>query len=253
MSNAQIGLLPLKYINDLQISNDATSPNTVLDIAAGQTNGTDGINPNLIDMPLLSGVSINSAVNGANGLDTGTLAASTWYYIYEIGSSINAQQPAALLSASATAPTLPQGYDVFRLIGYWLTDGSAHFLKGYQVGNASFRQHVWDTPIQVITNGAATSATAVDLSSAVPPVQNTLAQLNAEYDPATAGDKVTFIPGDSSATNGPFIVGSVAAKNNSAQVEVLARLVSSLPKIQYINSAASGSTNAWVQGFKYFV
>ncbi|CAM6005675.1 unnamed protein product [Sphagnum balticum] len=65
---------------------------------------------------------LNSATSGAGGLDTGTLAASTWYYVYAI---YNPTTPATsiLMSASATTPTLPSGYTYSALIGVVLTDG----------------------------------------------------------------------------------------------------------------------------------
>lgn len=86
---------------------------------------------------------VNSAASGAGGLDTGSIANATFYYIYAIfNPSTNTQN--ILMSASATAPTLPSGYTFASgPLSVALTDGSAHFLgftqKGkkwqYQVGN----------------------------------------------------------------------------------------------------------------------
>src|SRR5580692_3582295 len=85
---------PFLYVNGLLVSNDATTPNTVLDIAAGQCRDSN----NVIDMILgdflnegygtdNSSTSLNAAVNGLNGLDTGSLAASTMYAVYIIADS----------------------------------------------------------------------------------------------------------------------------------------------------------------------
>jgi len=52
-------------------------------------------------------LTLNTAGSGANGLDTGTLAANTWYYKWVIN---NGTTTAALASLSATAPTMPSGY-----------------------------------------------------------------------------------------------------------------------------------------------
>lgn len=73
----------------------------------------------------VTGVSltINSATVGANGLDTGTLAASTFYYVFVIN---NGTTTAGLLSLSATAPTLPSGYTYFARVGAIYTDSSAN-------------------------------------------------------------------------------------------------------------------------------
>lgn len=80
-------------------------------------------------------VNVSPAINasGANGLDTGTRAASTWYYVYVIW---NGTTVAGLFSASATSPTLPSGYTHFALVGTVRTDGSGskYLLQTRQLG-----------------------------------------------------------------------------------------------------------------------
>ena len=49
-------------------------------------------------------LTVDITVSGVNGLDTGSEAASTWYYIWVI---YNGTTVAGLLSTSATAPTMP--------------------------------------------------------------------------------------------------------------------------------------------------
>jgi hypothetical protein len=68
-------------------------------------------------------LTINSATTGANGLDTGTLAASTLYNMFVIW---NGTTVAGLISLSATAPTLPSGYTYFARVGAIFTDGTAN-------------------------------------------------------------------------------------------------------------------------------
>lgn len=60
---------------------------------------------------------------GANGLDAGTIAASTWYSLWVIW---NGATTAGLMSTSATAPTLPGGYTHKARIGWVRTDGTAN-------------------------------------------------------------------------------------------------------------------------------
>jgi hypothetical protein len=60
---------------------------------------------------------------GANGLDTGALAASTWYSVWVIW---NGTTTAGLLSLSATAPTMPSGYTHKARVGWIRTDGTAN-------------------------------------------------------------------------------------------------------------------------------
>lgn len=62
-------------------------------------------------------------VSGANGLDTGTSAASTWYAVWVVWNGITA---AGLLSLSATSPAMPSGYTHKARVGWVRTDGSAN-------------------------------------------------------------------------------------------------------------------------------
>lgn len=80
-------------------------------------------------------VTINSAASGANGLDTGTSVANTWYSVWVIYNP-NTTTVAGLLSASATAPTLPAGYTFYARFGWVRTDGSVnkYLLQTLQYG-----------------------------------------------------------------------------------------------------------------------
>lgn len=70
-------------------------------------------------------LTIDSAASGANGLDTGTVAASTWYSVWVIYNPATATT-AGLLSISATSPTLPSGYTYKARVGWIRTDGTAN-------------------------------------------------------------------------------------------------------------------------------
>lgn len=70
-------------------------------------------------------VTINSAASGANGLDTGTSAANTWYSVWVIYNPTTSTT-AGLLSASASAPTLPAGYTFYSRFGWVRTDGTVN-------------------------------------------------------------------------------------------------------------------------------
>lgn len=87
---------------------------------------------------LAQSVNVTGNINtvGANGLDTGTLAASTWYYVHVIYNPTT-QTTAALFSLSATAPTLPSGYTFSARVGAVRTDSTAnkYLLQTLQYGN----------------------------------------------------------------------------------------------------------------------
>lgn len=237
------------YANNLQISNNATTPNTKIDIAAGAARDST----NVYDIILSTATTINTAVVGANGIDTGTLGASKTYAVFVIGDSTNKNSAATLLSLSATAPTLPFGYDVFRRIGWGRTDGSSHFLLFYVVGNGTHRTYYWDAMISVLSAGTATTFTALDLSAAVPVVDNTPVRFYASYTPATAANAASFRPTGSSATTVFDITGVVAAKAQDMQFTVLSKLASSLPKADYKVANGSDALSLSVLGFEDYI
>lgn len=107
------------------------------------------------------GVNQSAAItsSGAGGLDTGS-EANVWYYIWIIRKSSDGTV-AALLSASASAPTMPAGYDQKALVS------AVHNTEGDFVG---FRQHgttYWYDSWITIASGAVTW-TAIDMTSFVP-------------------------------------------------------------------------------------
>lgn len=84
-------------------------------------------------------VSVQADINaaGANGLDAGAGAANTWYAIWVIYNPAT-DTVAALLSTSATAPTLPSGYTHKARVGWNRTDGSGFFYRVKQFGRRAW-------------------------------------------------------------------------------------------------------------------
>jgi hypothetical protein len=70
--------------------------------------------------------------SGANGLDTGAEAASTWYYVWLIS---DGSTMAGLLSTSAATPTMPGGYVYKTLVGASYNDATSNLRSIYQRGN----------------------------------------------------------------------------------------------------------------------
>lgn len=108
---------------------------------------------------------INTAVVGANGLDVGTLAASTWYYLWVIGKT-DGSLAAGLASLSSTAPSMPALYTYKRLVGVFLTDATPYIRRFLQVGS----RFLFDDVQQVSTGTAAQNWVNQDCSSLIPPI-----------------------------------------------------------------------------------
>lgn len=80
-------------------------------------------------------VTVDSAASGANGLDTGAVAASTWYAVYIIMKPDGTT--AGLLSLASSGPTMPSGYTYKARVGWVRTDGTAnkYLLQTVQTDN----------------------------------------------------------------------------------------------------------------------
>jgi hypothetical protein len=147
---------------------------------------------------------LNTALSGAGGLDTGTLAASTWYNVFAIygtsGTSI-------LMSLSATAPTMPSGYTYFARIGTVYTSASTKYLYGFV--QAGRNTQYTGTPVVLISQAPAATNT-VSVSSAVPP---TAAMINVTVynDPSSGTSNLTV--GSNSSNNLVEVSGGSPALN----------------------------------------
>lgn len=250
MAGTQVIQQPILYTNNLKL---AWASITTLTVTSVNSLGKKRDKTNVTDIALPSTITINAALNGINALDTGSLAASTWYTVWAIGDSYLNNASGYLLSTSATAPTLPSGYDVYAIVGYWVTNSSSEFVKGSVAGTGSVRDHIHDDMIKVLNDGTATSLTAVDLSAAVPPIDNTPVDFDVEFKGASAGDRVGIAAGGSTATVLPSLGVSSSSGAARGYVKQFANIVSSVAKVSYINSAASGNTDLWVSGFRYYI
>lgn len=148
-AQTNIGLaVPRGHVWGLTLSNDATTPNTVLDIAAGESASTSS--PALLMSAAAFTKNCNAAwaVGSGNGaLDSGsTLAASTWYHVFQILRS-DTFVVDYLVSTNATAPAMPTSYDNKRRIGSFKTDASLHILAFKQVDDDFY----WTAPVNDTT------------------------------------------------------------------------------------------------------
>ena len=124
----------------LTLSN-GTDTDHDIDIAAGQAR--DGGNAvNIVLSAITKQIDAVWAVGtDQGGLDTGTVAADTWYHMWAIRRSDTGVSD-ALFSTSATSPTMPTNYDQKRRIGAVLTDSSSNILGFSQNGD----EFMWDDP-----------------------------------------------------------------------------------------------------------
>lgn len=156
---------------NLVIQNGSNFPDTRMVITADAVTVEDANG----EAARLEGVhcTIDGSTVGAGGLDTGTLAASTWYALFAIYNPAAGTQ-SCLASLSATAPTLPSGYTMFHRFGWARTDASIHFWRTKQEGR-DVRYIVGTNPVRtrLLASGAAGNTStptwvAVDTTTDVP-------------------------------------------------------------------------------------
>lgn len=140
---------------NLVIKNNATTPNSQMDIDADWVvclnSANSHVNLNAVNL------TVDITASGANGLDTGTEASSTWYHLWVI---FNGTTTAGLISLSSTAPTMPSGYTYKGYVGALKNDASSNFLTMHQIDRFCY------TPTTaMLAAGAATTYTSVALNA----------------------------------------------------------------------------------------
>jgi hypothetical protein len=169
--------MPRGYLSGLVLSTAGGSAS--FGVAAGQA--VDSTNVDVLNFP--SAVTKTTgpwAVGSGNGaLDTGAIAINTWYHVYLIKRPDTGVVD-VLISLSATAPTLPSGYTLFRRIGAMRTDPSLHWTSFTQFGD----EFLWATAVADVPNTAIGSVpTSYYLS--VPPGVNVNALIQVYYTNST--------------------------------------------------------------------
>lgn len=128
--------IPLTYpiaagFKNLSITNNSGTPNSKADVTADavtvETSG--GVAYRVTSVS----VTIDCATTGANGLDAGSLANSTWYSVWIIYNPTT-NTTAGLMATSASSPTLPSGYTAQARVGWMRTNGSAQLYRTIQKG-----------------------------------------------------------------------------------------------------------------------
>lgn len=173
------------YIDGLICSN-ATDTDHDISIAAGSAK--DSTNAYLLTLAsaLVKQIDASWAVGtNAGGLDTGSVATSTVYYIWLIRKDSDGTID-ALFSLSKTAPTMPTGYTYKRRIMTVCTDGSANIRNFDQYGSdVRYR-----TPIQDRASAVIAGTSRIAYAVSVPPNMDGYFNFIAVN---TAGDNLYYI------------------------------------------------------------
>jgi len=223
------------YLNGLNLKFVSSN---VIKIAAGSC--TNSNTENVIN--LISDVFVSTLVSGLGGLDTGTIESNTFYAVYVVASSfspevqINSESyeenpyPAVgvLSLASNAYPYINYPYNMFRRVGYVLTDSNADIIGFVQTGNSLDRKMMYNEPVTVLVNGSSASFAEVTISSAVPNPNLDVFCLSV-FNPTEVGSELVLNPYGSVSNGYQYLVATAA----ETTVQVLG-----LPSGSYFDDAA---------------
>jgi hypothetical protein len=154
-------VFPRGYLGGLTLSTAGAS--TIFSVAAGEAvDSTQAALPTLITS-ISKTTSAWAVGSGNSALDTGTIAANTWYHVHLIKRTDTGVVD-VLISLSATAPTLPTNYTVFRRIGSMKTNASSQWTAFIQLGD----EFIFTVPFFDISSAAITSASRTLYALSVP-------------------------------------------------------------------------------------
>jgi hypothetical protein len=214
------GGLPRSYLAGLGTSN-GTDTDHDIDIAAGECFDNSTSESMVLSSAITKQIDAAWAVGtGTGGLDTGTVAANTWYYVWSIKRTDTGVVD-ALFSTSSSSPTMPTNYTVKRRIGAVLTNSSANILGFQQEGD----EFLWDDPPLTLNGSGNSSGTNLTMdvpALTVTAIFNIMYAGDASYwsTPAVNNEaaSITAAPlaSQRGATTGNMATGPLKVRTNSS-------------------------------------
>jgi len=185
---------------------------------------------------------ITTSSAGANGLDTGSMAANTWYAVWIIHNPTTAVT-AAMLSTSASAPTMPSGYTFKHRVGWMRT----------QSGSANLRRiRQKNTEAQYVVTGAVAAPTLSNGSNTVvgDHVPTTAVMIHVQANITAWASEVSVRPNSNiSSANSP-IFHSTGSSNINTNGDTGGNSAWFVLEGTTVVATVSGSATARVYGWK---
>jgi hypothetical protein len=210
----------------------------------------DSSNTELMKLP--TPIIVDLAVSGMFGLDSGSEAANTWYYVWLIKNP-STGLVAGLFSTSTTTPTLPSGFTKKRLLPIAVRNDGSNNIVPFIVGSGwpgrpkvIYNSLEFVAGFRLVSAGNATSFTAIaNMTNWVPPIAKLVDFRLGMTSNATAG-KTTLRPTGSGLTTGV----SVANQNgNDTFWQVVDFPTDANQSVDYKVSAASQSLDVYCWGY----
>ncbi|QOZ68894.1 hypothetical protein [Bradyrhizobium arachidis] len=237
-ANAGGGGVARSYLAGLTLSTAGAS--ITFSVAAGVA--TDSTNANM--MALAAAISKTTAAwavgSGAGSFDgTGAAPSATadWYHVHLIKRT-DTNVVEVLTSRSATAPTLPSGYTLFRRIGALKTNGSFQWIKFSQLGD----EFLWDVRVTDFTNVVCSTTPALFAFSVPTGVQvSVLGYVRMDYTGGATSILLTS-PDESSQAASAYIQNGTVSASLSQAVNFVQCRTNTSAQLRVVS--AGGTINA---------
>lgn len=223
------------YITGAQLTFATTTTVTV-------SAGTMADSTNAVQMALSGSHTLNMAASGAGGLDTGTIAATTWYAVVVInGTSGTTVMATKETAGSPISPTMPSGYTKYRYVGSIFSNGSTQVAQFFQTGQNFY----FAAPINDLSSAGVNSVQVVTLTIprgiiVFPDMSWVIGNNSLFVFPATISTDTGWqISASASGTTGAAAIATIAS-NTSAQIHWQSSLTST------VNEFTRGWTDPYV-------
>ena len=234
------------YLTGLTLSYSST---TVFGIAAGEAADSTNVSMMQLNSAYTKTTSAWAVGTGNGGLDTGTIGAASWYHVYLI------QRPDTgvvdvCYSLSASSPSLPTNYTLYRRIGSVKTASSqwVNFTQNYDT-------FIWAAPVNDVA-GIATTGSRVTTTLSVPTGVVLSALFRASVSNAGSGANIfvqfpDLVETDAaaSASNSDLCVYAVSG-NTMTTAGAYERITNASAQIGVRSNSSNGTLNVTTYGWK---
>lgn len=198
------------YLFNLTLSTAGSS--STFGVAAGSATDSGAADIMLLPSALSKTTGAWSAGTGNGALDTGSIVASSWYWVFLIKNPTSGVVDVLItkaVAATTPAPALPGGFTLYRYIGSMLTNASSQWIAFTQIEDTFY----WTTSVLDVnassptSNADVTQTLSVPLGVRVKPMLRGSAQCNT----SNAIDFAIRSPDAMSAEASPSIDGNAEA------------------------------------------
>lgn len=175
----------------LVVTNNVATPNTKIDITADEVAAVDSIGR--VKRVSAVSVTIDLGTTGANGLDTGVQAVSTWYKTFVM---VKSDGTVAGFASTSATPTLPSGYIYKFYAGSMRSGAATTLLRTKQLGSRAryIVTAATNTTLlpQMVAPANAQTRIAIPVGAFVPPTATQIAVVVAQD--GSVGNSVIVAP-----------------------------------------------------------